>query len=184
MKKSILLFASICAKAFTSCKKDDPATTATTTATPVNPYTEIGLDQIGGNYSGSALFYQDLSNSNALVIKDFDYSVDVSYSQDSIHIVVNTSMNIPSSLKDFYIKTSVFLPIENIVSETNQSGLYSGFESVGYNFHQRTIGISLSKLNSNYVEAYIGTFIYENDLGKITLENSGGFYINNVKRNY
>ena len=63
---SVLLF---------SCKKDDPATTATTTATPVNPYTEIGLDQIGGNYSGSYLSYQDITDPNALTQKDENYSV-------------------------------------------------------------------------------------------------------------
>lgn len=187
MKKSILLFASLCLLSITSCEKDDPAPTKP--PAPVNPYTEMGLNKVGGKYSGSYLSYLDITNPNALPQKDENYSVDISYANNSINVVINTSLNIPSSLKQFSIQKS------NItISEINNYGTYFGetYESytpIVYNVYQavylkKTIGIQLVK-NSNTVEAWINQFYNGNDQGVITLGGNLEFTVlNTIKRKY
>jgi hypothetical protein len=190
MKKSILLFASLCLISITSCEKDDPAPTKP--AAPVNPYTEIGLDKTGGKYSGSYLSYQDITNPNALPQKDENYSVDISYVNNSINVTINTSLNIPASLKQFSIQKSDFT-----FSEINQIGTYSGVSNLTinnqyytiYNGNQmimfkKTVGIQLVK-NSNSVEGFVNQFYNGNDQGFITLGGSGEFIVYyTVKRQY
>ncbi len=191
MKKSILFFATLFLLSITSCEKDDPAPTKP--VAPVNPYTEIGLDKTGGKYSGSYLSYQDITNPNALPQKDENYSVDISYVNNSINVTINTSLNIPASLKQFSIQKS------NIVfTEINQTGIYTGENTTAINneyfkyfngnqlvWFKKTVGVQLVK-NSNSVEGFINQFYNGNDQGFITLGGSleyiGSYY--SVKRKY
>jgi hypothetical protein len=189
MKKIILFFTSISLLALTSCEKDDPASTTTK---PVNPYTEIGLDKIGGKYSGSYLSYQDITDPNALAQKDENYSVDVTYTNNAINVVINTSLNIPASLKQFSIPKSVVG-----ISEINNNGIYTGevsttindeyYKFVNYNlvvWFKKTITIQLVK-NTNGVEGWIYSFYHGNDEGLITLGgNAGVIVLNTIKRQY
>ena len=190
MKKIILFYTSISLLALTSCEKDDPAPTKP--PAPVNPYTEIGLDKIGGKYSGSYLTYQDITDSNALAQKDENYSVDVTYTNNAINVVINTSLNIPSSLKQFSIPKS-----DASISEINNYGTYIGGISTPinneiytfYNNYQmisfkKQIGINLVK-NTNGVEGFINTFYNGNDKGLITLGGNGEYTLfNTIKRKY
>ena len=197
MKKSILLFASICAIALTSCDKDDPATTATTTATPVNPYTEIGLDQIGGNYSGSVLTY--VEGGDPKTYTDYNYSIDLTYlGGDSVHLKINTTLALPTELKEFNVSGSA--------SEvyTNQQNQYGSYSFINLTFRedpvfgtqvgsQKNIQFTSNKMNSNYVESYIDIFtciIYADETNNVnqstlTIGGSSGIpQTKTVKRNY
>ena len=189
MKKIILFFTSISLLALTSCEKDDPASTTTK---PVNPYTEIGLDKIGGKYSGSYLSYQDITDPNAIAQKDENYSVDVTYTNNAINVVINTSLNIPASLKQFSIPKSA-----TYISELNNNGNYLGELSTTINdeyyklvndnlavWFKKTISIQLVK-NTNGVEGWIYKFYHGNDQGFITLGGNGeGIALNTIKRQY
>jgi len=190
MKKSILLFATLFLLSITSCEKDDP--TPTKPVAPVNPYTEIGLDKTGGKYSGSYLSYQDITNPNALPQKDENYSVDISYVNNSINVIINTSLNIPASLKQFSIEKK-----DITISEINQIGTYLGenvtpinneyfkyFNGIEGVLYKKTVGIQLVK-NSNSVDAFINQFYSGNDQGLVTLGGNNGIVIyNTIKRKY
>lgn len=191
MKNSIILFTSICLLALTSCEKDDPVSS---TPNPVNPYTEIGLDKIGGKYSGSYLSYQDITDPNALAQKDENYSVDVTYTNNAINVVINTSLNIPASLKQFSIPKSA-----TSISEINNYGTYIGsiitpinnqYSEIYNNYsliveYKKQIGIYLVKNSNGGVDGFIMNFYSGNDQGLITLSGNGEYIVlNTIKRQY
>ena len=193
MKKSILFFATLFLLSITSCKKANPAPTKP--VAPVNPYTEIGLDKIGGKYSGSYLSYQDITNPNALPQKDENYSVDISYVNNSIDVTINTSLNIPASLKQFSIQKSDVMINEMgnygyYVGSTDttingEHGTYYNNTNSDYCWFKKTINIQLVK-NSNSVESSITQFYYGNNQGLIILGGNNEIAAAglNVKRKY
>ena len=203
MKKSILLFVSICVIALPSCKKDDPVATATdtttattvtdttistTTSTSANPYTEIGLDQVGGNYSGGTLVYFNSDDQKSY--PDYSYSIDVTFlGGDSIHLKVNTTLLIPLELKEFTLSGTA---TESFTNATNQSGMYhfvkgltdEGSNSSGLTQTLKQITIVSSKANSSFVESVINALYcigyYDSYHTTLTIDGTMG----NVKRNY
>lgn len=193
-----------------SCQKNNSNPSSTTTNPVVtNPYQEVGLDKIGGNYSGGDLYYIDISDPNNLSEKDSSYSIDVTYLNNKINVTINTSLNIPNSLKQFSIEKKDITTNEHTWFNSYRQGTYTGDNLLDYNlimfsnsyiWNKKTISITLQEFDGsgmgglNYygypkgVEGVITHFYIGSNDGCITLNGdftSGGYAASSgVRRNY
>ena len=167
-----------------SCKKETTINPITST----NNYTQVGIQYIGGKYSGGVLKYYDKQN-NPISINDSNFEIDVTY-LDSLYVnfAITSSINLPTHFKNFKVKMKVLS--ENLTNTSNQLGWYyldglmfadnklkpiivnhlvyvtSKMDNVTQNNNESAIIFQLQKANSNAVNGSITKILLHSEFGE------------------